>query len=80
MTTHLRFDDSRPRHPASECVCGEPGCTLWYDDALTLNGWRTKGPQPNEKPRRRGLDLRESGVVSRQDVAPASVASGQGGR
>ena len=28
---HLRYDDSRRRGLASECICGEPGCTRWYE-------------------------------------------------
>lgn len=28
---HLRYDDSRRRGLASECICGEAGCTRWYE-------------------------------------------------
>jgi hypothetical protein len=31
-TLHIRFDDSRPAG-SNACVCGEPGCTRWFEEA-----------------------------------------------
>lgn len=50
---HQRFDDSRPRGLASECICGRPGCTQWYADQLGVpvrppvsHAWRSERRAP----------------------------------
>jgi hypothetical protein len=41
LTLHLRLDDSRPRH-AAQCVCGDPECMRWYEEALPVDWPRTR--------------------------------------